>query len=231
VTYLLGFTSEFSAVLVDTTILAALKRVFPEHVPKGVQEVIPAQTEYQFEVFDQLAGAYGPNFVFSHVLLPHPPYAFNADGSRVTDAQRASRTLDEQYLEQLKFANRKVLELVDRLHQGPTEDWPVIVIAADEGPFPVRYAEDEDGFDWLEATPDELRRKFSILTAISIPEVDRDELEAAGFSDDLTPVNLFRVVLNAAFGAELEMLPQRNWLFRDHGHLYDQFDVTDQVQR
>jgi hypothetical protein len=228
-TFLLGRT-EFDAVLADTTILAALKRVLPAQVPVGIEGIISAQTEFQFGLLNQLADKPGPNFVFVHMLVPHPPYAFNADGSRVTDAQRASRTVDEQYLEQLKFTNASFLSLVDRLHDRPTSEWPIIVLAADEGPFPPRYVEDEERFKWLEATPDELLRKFSILTAISVPGVDRAGLETAGFTDDLTPVNLFRVVFNAAFDAELPMLPQRNFVFVDQRHLYDQVEVTDRLQ-
>ncbi len=113
----------------------------------------------------------------------------------------------------MRFTNASLLALVDRLHAGPPESWPIIVIAADEGPFPDRYAEDEDHFQWLEAQPEELLGKFSILSAISVPGVDRAGLEDAGFSDDMTLVNLFRIVFNAAFDADLPMLPHRNWVF------------------
>lgn len=168
--------------------------------------------------------------MFAHLLLPHPPYAFNADGTRVTAEQRESRTQDEQYLEQLRYTNARILGLLDRLHAGPAESWPIIVLAADEGPFPPRYAADEADFAWLEATPDELLRKFSILTAVSVPGVDAAGLEASGFSDTMTPVNLFRAVFNAAFEAGLPMLPDRNWIFVDQRHLYDFVEITDRVR-
>jgi hypothetical protein len=105
-----------------------------------------------------------------------------------------------------------------------------VVLAADEGPFPPRYAADEVGFAWLEATPEELLRKFSILTAVSVPGVDAADLAAAGFSDTVTPVNLLRAVFNAAFDAGLPMLPERNWVFVDQGHIYHLVDVTDRVR-
>ena len=101
--------------------------------PRGA---LSAQIEFQLDTLNDLADAPGRNFVFAHLLIPHPPYAFNADGSRVTDAQRASRTMEEQYLEHVRFTNASLLALVDRLHAGPPESWPIIVIAADEGPFP-----------------------------------------------------------------------------------------------
>ena len=215
VVFLLGNTTEFSAVLADTTILVALQQLLPGELATGTSAIYPAQTLFQLDKLEEIADAPGLNFVFAHLLLPHPPYAFNADGSRVTAEQRASRTEDEQYLEQLQFANARILQLLDRMHAGPPESWPIVVIAADEGPFPPRYAADEVGFAWLEATPEELLRKFSILTAISVPGVDAAGLAAAGFSDTTTPVNLLRAVFNAAFDAGLPMLPERNWVFVD----------------
>ena len=230
-TYLLGATTEFTAVFADTTILAALNRVIPSTTPRGIEEIMPAQTEFQLRLFDRLADAPGRKFVFAHMLVPHPPYAFNEDGSRVTDAQRASRSVDEQYIEQVKFTNASMLRLIDRLHAGARDTWPIIVLASDEGPFPSRYAADEEAFKWLEATPQELKQKFSILTAISVPGVDEAGLQAAGFTDDLMPVNLFRVVFNAAFEADLPLQPQRSWVFVDQRHLYDAVDITDRIPR
>jgi hypothetical protein len=231
VTFLLGDTTEFSAVLADTTLLVALESILPEEVAIGTDAVYPAQTLFQLEELERIADAPGLNFVFAHVLLPHPPYVFNADGSRVTAEQRASRTDDELYIEQLRYANARILALLDRLQDGPPESWPIVVLAADEGPFPPRYAADEASFAWAEATPEELLRKFSILTAVSVPGVDGVGLKAAGFSDTITPVNLFRTVFNAAFAAELPILPDRNWIFVDQRHLYELIDVTEQVQR
>ena len=230
-TFLIGNTTEFGAVFADTTILVALQSVLPGGLATGTAAIYPAQTLYQLDQLDRIADAPGPNFVFAHLLLPHPPYVFNADGSRVTPEQQASRTEEEQYLEQLQFANDRILALLDRLHDGPPETWPIVVLAADEGPFPERYAADEHGFAWLEATPDELLRKFSILTAVSVPGADDEALDAAGFTDALTPVNLFRVVFNAAFDAGLPMLPERNWVFVDQRHIYDLVEVTDRVAR
>ena len=230
-TFLYGKTSEFGAVLADTTVLRALERVAPRAIAEGIHERLVAQTEFQLNVLHDLADAPGRNFVFAHLMVPHPPYAFNADGSRVTDAQKASRTVEEQYVELVQFTNARLLALVDRLHAGPPETWPIIVIAADEGPFPDQYAKHERGFHWLSAEPDELLRKFSVLAAISVPGIDRSGLEAAGFSDDLTLVNLFRVVFNAAFETDLPMLPRRNWAFVDQVHIYDAVDITDRIPR
>jgi hypothetical protein len=229
-TFLLGDTTEFGAVFADTTILIALQRFLPASLATGTDATYPAQTRFQLAELDKIAAEPGLNYVFAHILVPHRPYAFNADGSRVTTAQNASRTPEQRYVEQIRFANARMLALIDRLHAGPPETWPIVVLATDEGPFPTRYAKDETGFAWLDATRDELLRKFSILTAVSVPGANAADLDAAGFSDTLTPVNLFRVVFNAAFRAGLPILPNRNWVFVDQRHLYDLVDVTDRVR-
>jgi hypothetical protein len=148
----------------------------------------------------------------------------------VTPSQVAARTADGAYLQQVEFANARMLELVDRLQQRPRDEWPIIVLAADEGPFPDRYAENELDFAWTDATDAELLEKFSILMAVLPPGGDAATLRDAGFHDALTPVNLFRVIFDAAFDADLELLPEHNWIFTDQRHIYDFVDVTDRVQ-
>lgn len=231
VTFLLGDTTEFSAVLADTTLLRALENVAPDQVPlPGTTELYARQTLFQLDELERIATAPGPNFVFAHLLLPHPPFVFNADGSRVTPEQSAARTADERYLEHIRFANARILSLLDRLQSGPRESWPIVVLASDEGPFPERYAADQASFAWEEATDEELLEKFSILTAVLMPGTTPAELEGSGFSDTITPVNLFRVIFNAAFGADLPLLEDRNRVFTDQRHIYDLVDVTHRVQ-
>jgi hypothetical protein len=224
--------SEFSTVLVETTLLTALESVLGGDgaAPGGTSGLYGNQSLYQFATLEQLARARAdtPRFIFAHFLLPHPPYVFNADGSWVTPEQASRRTRHEQYLEQVQFANARILALLDILGERQGADSPIVLIQADEGPFPDRYAHDEKGFAWTEATDEELLEKFSILSAYNVPGVDPEDL---GVYPDMTPVNSFRLIFNAAFGADLPMLPDRNWVFVDQLHIYDMEDVTDRVSR
>ncbi|HEX2142151.1 MAG TPA: hypothetical protein VHK28_07775, partial [Candidatus Limnocylindria bacterium] len=140
----------------------------------------------------------------------------------------AQRSPEEGYVEQVRFANSRILQLLDSLLDGPRETWPIIVLMADEGPFPQRYAEDEFAFDWPEASEEELFQKFGILTAVLLPDSTPEE---AGLYPDITAVNVMRAMLNAEFGTDLELLPDRNWIFTDQRHLYDFVDVTERVPR
>jgi hypothetical protein len=102
-----------------------------------------------------------------------------------------------------------VLEVVDRLLDVQAGDEPVVILQADEGPFPDAYRRNETNFDWLSATPDQVQQKFGILNALYLPGVDGGQ---AGVTPRLSPVNEFRVVFNAYFDADLPLLPDVTFL-------------------
>jgi hypothetical protein len=126
----------------------------------------------------------------------------------------------------MEYVNARILTLVDRLLARPAADRPVIILQADEGPFPVRYDADEWRFDWHGATTEELEEKFGILNAYHLPGVDPVE---AGLYPSITPVNSFRVVLNAYFGTDLPLLEDRIFAHRSQQDFYDFFEVTDEL--
>ena len=186
--------------------------------------VLYEHTLFEFRVLEASADDPGPKFVFAHFLVPHPPYVFESDGSFVKEEPTATDDERAGYLRQLEYTNERILGLVDRLLEGPPEQRPIILLQADEGPFPARYDGDEWAFDWRTATNEELEEKFAILSAYHLPGVDP---EAAGLYPSITPVNSFRVVLNTYFGADLPLLPDRVFAHRSQERFYDFFEVTD----
>ncbi len=216
---------EFSTVLAQTTLLRAFNE--PEAAPTDPYDwsVLIKHTRYELDRLDEIPSMPGPKFVFAHLLLPHDPYLFNPDGSATTREQVASQGQVVSYRNQLRFANDRMLEIVDRIVDSSSN--AVIMIQADEGPFPARYrAAREWGFEWRDATDAELEEKFGILFAMRVPGADVD---AAGFHDSITPVNTFRVIFNARFGTDLPMLPDRIWAHEDLDHFYDFFEITDRL--
>jgi hypothetical protein len=161
-----------------------------------------------------------PFFVFAHFLLPHDPYVFFPDGRYKSKAEEDSRTEQENYIAQLTFANGEIENLVETLLERDPQ--PIIVIQADEGPFPERYRANEFDFDWRQATAQEIREKFGILNAIYFPERGYDDLY-----DSMTPVNTFRVIFNRYFGQTLPLLPDRSYAHVSDRDLYSFLDVTD----
>ena len=226
--FLFGDHTEFSAVLNETTMLVALENVLGDEAPGGYAGLYGNHSLYQFNALELLAKASSdtPRFIFAHFLLPHPPYAFNADGTWVTPEQAAERDEPEEYLQQLEFTNTRILKLLDTLLERSGEESPIVLIQSDEGPFPTRYARDEEGFAWTDATDAELLQKFSILAAYRVPGVAPADL---GLYPGITPVNSFRVLFNAAFGTDLPLLSDRNLAFVDQRHIYEMIDVTDRL--
>ncbi len=216
--------SEFQAALAQTTAMILLDPpITPDEDPETIAfpELARETTLFGFDQLEAARDRSGPTFVFAHILVPHPPYVFNADGSMPTDQERRARNEEQKYVEQLKWTNQRVLEVIDHLLDVPAGEEPIIIVQADEGPWPARFYADQRKFAWLEATPDEIARKFAILNAYHLPGVSRAELESLGFYDRISPVNLFRIVFNAYFATELPILPDVVYLSPDYDHMYD----------
>ena len=216
---------EFSSVLAQTTALRAFNE--PEAAPTDPWDwrVLREHSRYALDRLDEIPALAGPKFVFAHLLIPHDPYVFNADGTFTGRAQVEMLGQAESYRRQLSYTNSRMLQMVDRIlaESGPDA---VIMLQADEGPFPARYRANEWGFQWRDASDAELEEKFGILYAMRVGDAD---LDAAGFHDALTPVNTFRIIFNARFGTDLPLLPDRVWTHEDLSHFYDFFEITDRL--
>lgn len=217
---------EFSAAFAQTTLLRAFDE--PEAAPADPYDwrVLHANTRYALDTLDQIPQMPGPKFVFAHLLIPHEPFVFDTDGSFMSRRQVAEQGRADSYRRQLQYANARMLELIDRI-LAASDGAAVILLQADEGPFPAEYAEDEWAFRWRDATDAQLEEKFGILFAMRVPEADVD---AAGFHDAMTPVNAWRVIFNARFGTDLPMLPDRVWAHVSLYQFFDFFEITDRLR-
>lgn len=217
-----GAGSEFQSALADTTVLRALSG------PLDPRRTLWEITRYQFGAIEGAAALEGPTFVHAHVGLPHDPFVFRADGSYQPEEETLDRTHEEMFADQVRYANGELLGLVDRLLDVPEDERPVVVIQADEGPFPRRYREQSGAtFSWPEATDAELREKFGILNAFYLPGVDAED---AGLYPSISSVNTFRVILGAYHGMDLPLLDDRNLVFTTPGDHYELADLTSRVR-
>jgi hypothetical protein len=185
----------------------------------------------QFRGLADLAQDPAPTFAFAHILLPHPPFVFDANGKCLSLEEATSRSRKKNYTDQVIFANAMVLDLVGEI-RSTSKTEPIIVIQADEGPWPEAYAGDERFFgqdissvDWTKVPRAELREKMRILNALYLPDAD-----GAPLYPSMTPVNTFRIIFNRYFGTNLPLLPDENFVFVDDEHLYNFQEVTQQVQ-
>ncbi len=216
--------SEFSSAVLETTAWSLTEPWVPPTEPEdlgegvGPPELLRAHTLFQLDRLAEVGDRPGPTFVFAHLLLPHSPWRFNADGSFPRAEEIAGRSRNENYLQHLQFTNDRILKVLDRLLDKPAADQPVIILQADEGEFPIEFARNQARFNWLTATPDQIQHKFGILNAFRLPGVDA---AAVGVHDRISPVNAFRIIFNAYFDAGLPLLPDTTYLSPDYTRMFD----------
>jgi len=217
-----GF-SEFGMHYMRRTILRPLFHVLPRTPFAMRLDWDNAQCQRvarQVERIKEIGQRDEPVYVFAHILVPHGPFVFAPDGRCLTQMEAAARGDWQGYIDQIAYADRIIEDVVTTLQErdGPS---PIILIQADEGPFPSR----DDRVPWQEASSEELREKLGILNAVYFPGVDYDLLRG-----DMTPVNTYRMVFNTFFGTGLPILPDRLYAFPDDRTLYEFHDVTDRVR-
>ena len=169
------------------------------------------RTLYTFDELKEIpASIPGPRIVYAHILLPHPPFAFDGYGNSV-DPQRPYTLQDgdefegsleeyrEGYQEQVMFANNRIMDTVDAILAN-SKTPPIIILMSDHGPGSM--------FRWDINSPGCLWERTSNLYAVLLPGHQNDGM----MYSSMTPVNSFRVIFNTYFGTELPLLEDRTYL-------------------
>jgi hypothetical protein len=202
-----GNVNEFTEVLVRTTLLRPLADRFISH---DRREVVLCTFSTLAEVQHTTEG---PRFVFAHILVPHPPFLFGPHGEAInTDPALRTKDWSKYYLGQVEFVNQQVEHLVERL-LSETETPPMIILQADHGSKLIRQEGDP--------VPQMLKERLGILNAYLLPDGGERFVH-----DGITPVNTFRVLFMAYFGAEYEPLEDRSYFSRLK-RPYDFLEATD----
>lgn len=170
-----------------------------------------------------------PKFVFTHILAPHPPFVFGANGEAIdpkgslnfADASDLLQLMPAEeyrrrYIAQLQYVNKRTLEAVDAILQQ-SKHRPIIIIQGDHG--------SRMNLDWESLERTDLREPFSNLNAYLTPDSVRRDL-----TDKITAVNSFRIILTDVFGANYPRLPDRNF-YSTKSQPYDFIDVTERLAR
>ena len=173
---------------------------------------------YQFDVLDTLTEEPGRKYVFAHILLPHLPYVYLEDGT--FDPAEAN------YKTQLAYTNRRMQEFIEPLLELPEEERPIIVVQADEGPFPASLQKHEGRYDWAAASDKDVLTKFGILNAMYLPGPEGE----APLPGGLTAVNTYPELFRRYFGSELAYQPDRV-MASIPKRPYDFLDITERLER
>lgn len=165
----------------------------------------------------------GPTFTFAHIVAPHPPFTFNADGSYRPERTRAAfadgsmwlkiakkyeETYAEGYVEQLRWLDARIPQVVDEILTHAPD--AIIIIQGDHG--------SGSELDFTDIDKTNVHERLGILAAYRLPNPNAVH---PGFS----PVNTFRVVFNELFGADLPLLPDRSF-FSTWSKPYRTIEVT-----
>jgi hypothetical protein len=177
-------------------------------------------------VFDHVSDAFGgasPLFVFAHILSPHSPYVFKADGSSADrsglkpgafyDEEARDRTrVVAGYRGQTEYVTRRIKSVLEAILADSTRR-RIIVLQGDHGPNVEMNFGDPAGTAAV-------TERMSILNAYYVPPSMRTQLYPS-----ITPVNTFRIILGQLFGRPANLLPDTSY-FSPADQPYEFKDVT-----
>ena len=132
-----------------------------------------------------------PKFVYGHYMIPHDPYTFDSSGNIKTGKQNLKISMTEKdeedlYFEQVKYANKIIIDLVDYIKTKNRKKTILIVLG-------------DHGYKYYKS--DQVNEVFHNLNAIYFPDKNYSKLY-----DSLSNINIFRIILNKEFGSSLNML-------------------------
>ena len=177
---------------------------------------------FTFKTLSTLAPSTSPRFVFTHVLTPHPPFIFDENGPIapdnfyiLADGERLGSNPEAYqygYTQQIQFTNHLLLETIDQILQNSSKP-PIIIIQADHGSGMLLHTAEAESTCHTE--------RFSIFSAFYLPGQVDQEIPA-----DITPVNIFRLIFNKYFGADFQMLPNKQY-YSSWARPYQFIDVSE----
>ena len=171
-------------------------------------EVIRSKLECSFSaLIDFNEDPKNPDFVVAHLRFPHSPYIYDSFGNSISINDRGDKNA---YLEQLKFANKKTLEMIDGIQERSSEN--IIIVISDHGYRPY--------INWENPTIDDYIRGFNILAAYYLPGEEKHE--------KIAPVNIFRTIFNSYLEMNYEILDDRQIWYSEEW-VFDHDDVTDLI--
>jgi hypothetical protein len=157
-----------------------------------------------------------PLYMHMHVRFPHQPLIFDSEGERVMNplpTNRFDSALKDAYLQQLIFANKKTIEIVDSIQQKNSD--AVIIVMSDHGS---RF-----GVDWSNPSEIDYFRALNNLNALYFPGKE------SHFPMNTSTVNVFRILFNLYFEVDYEILDEKQ-IWYVPSKPFQHTDVTEIVK-
>lgn len=149
-----------------------------------------------------------PTFTLAHIISPHPPFIFNADGSFVENMGVFSlqpklpdfsySEFKEGYHNQIIALDQKIIETITQIIANSAST-PIVILQSDTGPYLTMNS-------WQEPNQESVWERMSILNAYLLPDLPSETLYP-----DISPVNSFRILFNNYFNTNYSILPDKNY--------------------
>jgi hypothetical protein len=136
-----------------------------------------------------------PKFVYAHLMMPYPPFIFDANGKMHDWASSPGYDPKRQYLQQLMFTDKILMNVVDIIISNSKRP-PVIILQGDHG-------------SRLVGGRDRDKEAFSILNSYYLPNCNRKDLYRS-----ISPVNTFRFVFNKYFHQNYDYIEDKHYPFK-----------------
>lgn len=195
--------TEFQQRFVDRTPFRMLLNRLP-HRPR------PHRALFVLDGLERIARAGKPMFVFAHIMAPHLPHRFDADGRTLT----GTPPYEAGYRGEVAFLNKRLIEIVDAvLARHPNT---VFIFQGDHGPWS-NWRSDYSRYvpPWQGSWEDFVRDRSAILNAYYFPNRSYDKW----LYPEITPVNTFRMLFDACMNAKFERLEDVSYVVTDANEL------------
>ncbi len=168
-----------------------------------------------------------PFFFFMHLLCPHPPFVFDADGGPTqTELDFANWGWPHKYknavslerakkmhVDQVRYLEKEVLRNLDIFLQTERARDTIVVLFSDHGSGLHYDSSSSEETDVIE--------RASNFIAIRFPGAE----QRTDVPHNISLVNVFRIIFNAYFDAKLPLLQDRIF------HISDKLQVTEVTTR
>ena len=144
---------------------------------------------YVFEQMPAVVKMAGPKFVLVHLFSPHAPFVFSEDGGIVAPEHGTDYSDRKYYLGQYLYISHRLAETMEMILKESAQP-PIIIALSDHGyrgslRKPLLHVVSND-------------EKKKIFMSLYLPGYAYENLD-----DRLSPLNVFRVILNHYFGQKL----------------------------
>jgi len=215
----------FEEILLSVSVISTLDEFVNLGLPFQSYQTHRMWIQYTFDKVAEIPAIRGPKYVFVHIMMPHPPFVFDQDGTPVTPMQSFSMAdgnrfpgSNEDYIkgyaQQVRFTNSKLQDMINVILEQSQQP-PIIIIQGDHGPRRL--------INWDSLGKNCIKEAASIFNAYYFPNGGIPEIYPS-----ISPVNTFRLIFNHYFDTNLGLLDDRSY-FSDFFHPYDFTEITDIV--